>query len=39
MVAYVVLVAFRAGNLTQLKTMTAVSREITGYGFANKSLD
>lgn len=39
MVAHVVLVAFRAGNLTQLKTMTAMSREITGYGFANKTLD
>lgn len=34
-VACVGLVAVRAGNLTQ-KTVTAMSQEITGYGFANK---
>lgn len=36
MVACAVLAAFRAGNLTALKTVTVTSREITGYGFANK---
>lgn len=37
MVDCIVLADIRADNLTQLKTATAMSKEITGYGFANKA--